>query len=242
MQKILGKVRRAVTDYKMISEGDHIVVGVSGGKDSLLLLTALSNYRKFSPVNFKLTSVNINLGFKNTDEKEVIEFDNYIKSLDVELIRVDTDIAYILFENRKEKSPCSLCSKMRRGALNTKAIDIGAKKLALGHHSDDVLQTMFLSFLYEGRLSTFQPTAFMDRTGITLIRPFIYVTEDDIENLSKKLELPIIHNVCPANKETQREYMAELIEKLNNDIPGAKERMISALTHPERNNLWRPPD
>lgn len=239
MRKILGKVRKAVVDYNMINDGDHIVVGVSGGKDSLLLLTAMSIYQKFSPQKFELTAVTIDLGFEGTDKQQMQTFEDYIKGLGVKHIVEKTDIGHILFEDRKEKSPCSLCSKMRRGALNTKAIELGANKLALGHHSDDVLQTFLLSFIYEGRLSTFQPTAFMDRTEITLIRPFIYVSEEEIKAATKRQELPAVFNVCPANKLTQREYMNELIFKIDADIPGAKDRMLSAITHPERNNLWK---
>ncbi|MFA6766279.1 MAG: ATP-binding protein [Clostridia bacterium] len=242
MQKILGKIRKADTDYKMILENDHIVVGVSGGKDSLALLTALTAYQKFCPAKFKITAVNIDMGFEDTSKEQIDRFDSYIKSLVVDYIKVQTNIAHILFEDRKEKSPCSLCSKMRRGALSTKTIEIGAKKLALGHHSDDILHTFLLSFVFEGRLSVFQPTSFMDRTGITLIRPFIYVSEAEIISLTKRLKLPIVYNVCPQDKHTQRDYMAKLIEKLDKDFPDAKKRMTSALLNPERNNLWKKPD
>lgn len=238
MRKILGKVRRAIADYNMINDGDHIVVGVSGGKDSLALVAALANYQKFSPQKFQITAVTIDLGFNDTDLEQMKTMSNFIEGLGVKHVIEKTSIGYILFEDRKEKSPCSLCSKMRRGALNTKAIELKANKLALGHHSDDVLQTFMLSFIYEGRLSTFQPTAFMDRTEITLIRPFIYVSEEEIISTAKRNELPTVFNVCPANKLTQREYMNELIFQIDKDIPGAKDRMISAVTHPERNNLW----
>lgn len=239
MQKILGKVRKAIVDYHMIDDGDKIVVGVSGGKDSLLLLTALAMYQNFSPQKFELYAVTIDLGFADTDEKEKQAMTEYIEKLGIKHITEHTKIGNIIFEDRKEKSPCSLCSKMRRGALNTKAIELGAKKLALGHHSDDALQTLLLSFIYEGRLSTFQPTGFMDRTGITLMRPFIYVSEKEIEWTANRLKLPIVHNYCPANKNTQREYMSELVKKLEQDIPGATDRMTAAVMHPERNNLWK---
>lgn len=239
MKKILGKVRRAIIDYHMIDDEDSIVVGVSGGKDSLLLLNALATYQKFSVEKFELTAVTIDLGFRGTSEIEKKAMTEYIEKLGVRHITVQTNIGNIIFEERKEKSPCSLCAKMRRGALNDKAVELGAKKLALGHHSDDVLQTLLLSLIYEGRLSTFHPTGFMDRTGITLMRPFIYVSEEEIEGTAKRLNLPIVHNFCPANKLTQREYMSELVKKIEKDIPGSKERMAAAVLHPERNNLWK---
>lgn len=240
MQKILGDMRRAIADYKMIEDNDHIVVGVSGGKDSLTLLSCLARFRIFSEAKFKLTAIMIDLGFKDTKQSEVDDLIEFCKSLDVELIIEKTNIGQIVFEERKEKNPCSLCSKMRRGALNTKCIEIGANKLALGHHSDDVLETMLLSFIYEGRLSTFQPLSFMDRTGITLIRPFIYVDEADIKGVTNRYNLPIVHNPCPANKITQREYMKDLVKHICKDIPFAKDRMTAAIMHPERYNLFPP--
>lgn len=238
MQRILNKTRKAIIDYKMIADGDHIVVGVSGGKDSLLLLKILSIYQKFSPQKFNLTAVNIDLGFPSTSRDEIKMLKVYIASLGIDFIIEETQIAHILFEDRKEKSPCSLCSKLRRGALNTKAVEIGANKLALGHHSDDILQTFLLSMMYESRLSIFQPTAYMDRTQITLIRPFIYVSEKEIIASANRHSLPTVFNVCPVDKQTQREYMSRLISQIDKDISGAKSRMLSAITHPERNNLW----
>lgn len=238
MQRILNKTRKAIIDYKMIADGDHIVVGVSGGKDSLLLLKILSIYQKFSPQKFNLTAVNIDLGFPSTSRDEIKMLKGYIASLGIDFIIEETQIAHILFEDRKEKSPCSLCSKLRRGALNTKAVEIGANKLALGHHSDDILQTFLLSMMYESRLSIFQPTAYMDRTQITLIRPFIYVSEKEIIASANRHSLPTVFNVCPVDKQTQREYMSRLIFQIDKDISGAKSRMLSAITHPERNNLW----
>lgn len=241
MRKILAHLRKAVTDYNMISDGDHIAVGVSGGKDSLLLLTALAAYQKFSPQKFDLTAITVDMGFEGTDKEELNALVSYIEGLGVRFVLEKTEIAHILFDIRKEKSPCSLCSKLRRGALNAKAKEIGANKLALGHHSDDALQTLMLSFVYEGRLSCFQPVSHMERMNITLIRPFIYVTEGLIKSVSGRLNLPILHNVCPANKHTQREYMANLIFGIDADIPGGKERMMQAVLHPERNNLWQKP-
>ena len=221
----------------MINMGDHVAVGLSGGKDSLLLLTLLKAYQKFSPEIFKLTAITIDLGFKDTNPKEVEALKEYCKNLGVEYIIEPSEIAEIIFTERKEKNPCSLCSKMRRGALNTSAIKIGANKLALGHHAEDLLETFLLSFIYEGRLSTFKPVSYMDRTDMTLIRPMIYISEDEVKCFAKKHALPVVFNPCPKNHVSQREYMKNLVNKLNEDIPIAKLRMLSALYHPERNSL-----
>ena len=235
-------MRRAITDYDMIKDGDRIAVGVSGGKDSLLLLSALKAYNRFSPERFELAAITIDMGFKNADEGEKTALKQYIADMGVPYYVIETDIAEIIFDLRKESNPCSLCSKMRRGALNNKAIELGFNKLALGHHADDVVQTMLLSLLYEGRFSTFQPVSYMDRSGITLIRPFIYTSEADIKGAVKKADLPVLHNPCPANNHTQREYVNELVKRLNSEVPFARERMLGAIYHPERNNLWKKPD
>lgn len=238
MQKILSAMRRAIEDYTMIEEGDKIAVGVSGGKDSLLLLTALKAYQRFSPQKFELSAITVDMGFKDTDKNEMQALVDYCKTLDVPYYVVKTDIAEIIFDVRKEKNPCSLCSKMRRGALNTEANRLGINKIALGHHADDVIQTMFLSLFYEGRFSTFAPTAFMDRSKISMIRPLIYIFEKDVTGAANKLKLPVLHNPCPANKHTQREYINGLIKEISKEIPFVKERIMSAIQNPNRNNLW----
>jgi tRNA(Ile)-lysidine synthetase-like protein len=240
MQQLLGLLRKAIADYKMIESGDHVVVGLSGGKDSLTLLSCLAAYQKFSPEKFKLTAVTVDLGFKDVCPHQVEAMKAYCSNLGVEYIIEKTDIAEVIFDIRKEKNPCSLCSKMRRGVINTACKKIGANKLALGHHSEDLLETFLLSFMYEGRLNTFQPTSFMDRSGITLIRPFIYVSENDIAAFAKRNNLPIVFNPCPKNHFSQREYMKELVKSLQKDIPFAKERMFQAIIHSERYNLFPP--
>lgn len=232
MQSILSAMRRAVNHYDMIKDGDNIAVGLSGGKDSVTLLAALAAYRRFCPQSFTLSAVTIDLGLG----ADFSPLNDFCRSVGVPYRLVDTQIGEIIFTERKEKSPCSLCSKMRRGALNTAITEMGANKLALGHHADDVAETFLLSLLYEGRLSTFSPVSFMDRSKITLIRPFIYVEEKNIIPVAK--DFPIVHNPCPKNHVTQREYMKNLIKKLNSDIPGAKDRILSSIFHPERNNLW----
>lgn len=225
-------MRRAITDYKMIQDGDKIVVGLSGGKDSLLLTKALKNYQRFSPDKFELKAVTVDLGL-GADFSHLIQF---CRDLDVDYHIEHTQIGPIIFDERKEKNPCSLCSKMRRGALNSCVNNFGFNKLALGHHADDLSETLLLSLIYEGRLSTFAPYSFMDKSGVTMIRPFIYTFEKDIIGEAK--DLPVLFNPCPANHATQREYMKNLIKTLCKDIPFAKDRIHSAITHPERYNLW----
>lgn len=242
MQKILGALRRAIIDYDMISEGDHIAVGISGGKDSIALLVALNNYKRFSPTHFTLSAITIDLGFKETSKTEIEAMSRFIENLGIDYYFIKTDIGKIIFETRKESNPCSLCSKMRRGALNKKAIEIGANKLALGHHADDVVQTMLLSLLYEGRFSTFAPVSYLDRTGITLIRPFIYTSETEITEAVRRYNLPVVNNPCPANKHTQREYINNLIKYIQQEAPFAKKNMLSAIYHPERSKLWEIPN
>lgn len=241
MQKLLGLTRRAITDYNMISKNDHIAVGISGGKDSIALLLALHAYQKFSPIPFTLSAITINLGFDDTLQAEVDKLTQFISNLKIHYYIVETDIAKIVFDTRKESNPCSLCSKMRKGALNNKAIEIGANKVALGHHADDVAQTMLLSLLYEGRFSTFAPVSYLDKSKITLIRPLIYALEKDIENLTQQYDFSVVTNPCPANKNTKREYVNNLIKHIQNDVPFAKKNILSAIYHPERNKLWISP-
>lgn len=242
MQQILSTMRRAITDYNMIQGGDKIAVGVSGGKDSLALLAALKAYQRFSPEKFQLVGITVDMGFKDASKGEMAALTAYIESLEVPYYVISTDIADIIFDQRKESNPCSLCSKMRRGALNNKAVELGCNKLALGHHADDVVQTMLLSLLYEGRFSTFQPVSYMDRSGITLIRPFIYTDEKDIKGLVNRIFLPVLHNPCPANKHTQREYVNNLVKRLTEEVPFARERILGAIYNPQRNNLWQKPE
>ncbi len=233
LQNILSSMRRATSEFNMIADGDRIAVGLSGGKDSLVLLKALSVFRKFSPEKFELVAITIDMGLGNIDFEPLIEF---CKQEDVEYHIEHTDIGDIIFNVRKEKNPCSLCSKMRRGALNNALKTYGCNKLALGHHADDLVETMLLSFFYEGRLSTFAPISYMDRSGVTLIRPLIYTEEKNIAAYAR--DLPVAKNPCPADHETQREAMKKLIKHIQKDIPFAKDRMFGAITSPDRYNLW----
>ena len=238
LQKILSPMRRAIQDFNMIEDGDNIFVGLSGGKDSILLLTALSTYRLFSPEKFSLHAITINPGqFLDKDELEKTK--KYCESINVDLHILNTDIAEIVFDVRNESNPCSLCAKMRRGALNDKINELGGGKLALAHNADDVAETFIMSLVYEGRLNCFEPKAYMTRAKVTMIRPFVYIKEKDIVYAVNKLELPIVTNHCPANKHSQRQWAKEFIHNLDKEVPGAKDNILGAIYNPDRTNLWK---
>lgn len=233
LQQLLSPFRRAVNDYNMIENGDKIAVGISGGKDSLVLLTLLREYQKYFNCKFDLIAVTIDMGFCENAYQPIADYCNQIG---VEYRIVKTDIAEIVFDIRNEKNPCSLCAKMRRGALNSEIKAHGFDKLALGHHRDDVVETFMLSLFYEGRLNTFQPKSFMSRSGVTLIRPMIYLAEKDISGLAKTM--PVVKNPCPADKHTERENMKKLLKDLSAVYPDLSEKFANAIMHPERYNLW----
>ena len=234
-QKMLSKLRKAVTDFKMIKDGDKVAVGVSGGKDSVTLLKLLAEYRKFSPERFDLIAITVDLRFDKTDT-DFSSIENFCTANDIPYFIERTDIGEIIFDARKEKSPCSLCSKMRKGALYDVAKRHGATKVALGHHSDDLTDTFLMSMLYEGRLSTFAPKSYLDRSQLTLIRPMLYLDEATIKGYSK--DLPIVPSKCPADKNTKREYVKDLIKGIGKDLPCVREMLFTALTHPERYSLF----
>lgn len=235
MQQILSSLRRAVEDHHMINDGDRIAVGLSGGKDSSALLGALAAFRRFSPARYDLMAVTVDMG-AGADYGIMRE---YCDRLEVPYIIEETQLYDIIFNERKEKNPCSLCAKMRRGALNSVLNREGYNKLALGHHADDVAETLLMSLLYEGRLNTFKPVSEMTRTGITLIRPFVYVDEKDINALCSDENIPIVHNPCPANHVTNREYMKNLIRQLDKDTGHIAGKNIKrAIFNPGRNSLW----
>lgn len=233
IQKLLSLMRRAINDFDMIHSGDKIAVGVSGGKDSLALLQLLCAYQKFSEHAFELCAVTVDMGFANNDFSPV---ERFCEELGVNYRREKTDIAEIIFDVRREKNPCSLCAKMRRGALNSVINEMGYNKLALGHHKNDVVDTFMLSLMFEGRLSTFQPVSYMSRSDVTLIRPLVYVSEREIAGLAKTL--PVCKNPCPADKRSQREEMKKLLKDVAVKYPDVSDRIANAVMHPDRYNLW----
>lgn len=235
MQKLMGLVRRCVDDYNMIEEGDRIAVGVSGGKDSLVLLVLLAGLRKYFNKSFTLEAITIDMGL-GMDYSAV---EALCKEWDVPYTIVQTQIAPIIFEHRKEKNPCSMCSKMRRGALNQTIVEKGFNKLALGHHYDDAVETFLMSLIYEGRISCFQPVTDLDRTGVTQIRPMLYIHEKTVDNFARRMALPVIENRCPVDKQTKREEIKSLIFDLSQTYPDLKERIFGAMQRlplPE----WKP--
>ena len=232
MQHVLSTMRKAIEKYKLIEDGDKIAVGVSGGKDSLVLLAALANFKKFGLFNYELTAITIDNYSGNVDYSKLKEFCN---NLGVELIVEQTDIYDIVFNVRKESNPCSLCAKMRRGALNSVCNRIGFNKLALAHHKQDVVTTFFMSLLYEGRLSTMLPTSYMSNSQITLIRPLYLTPEKDIVHASKNM--PILKSCCPANNDSKRKEIKEFIEELETKFPDCRKRIERALLTPDTYNL-----
>lgn len=232
---MLSPFRRAINQYKMIKDGDKIAVGVSGGKDSVTLLKLLAEYQKFSPEKFELIAITVDLRFDGKP-MDTAPIQKLCDELNVKYVVEETDIGQIVFDARKETNPCALCSKMRKGALYNCATDNGCNKVALGHHKDDLIDTMFLSLFYEGRLSTFAPKSYLNRTGLTMIRPLIFTNEKDITPYAR--ELPVVKSCCPANKTTKRERIKEIISLIGKDIPDIREMVFTALVHPERYNLF----
>ena len=226
MQEILGLVRRCVEDYDMIQAGDTVAVGVSGGKDSLLTLTALARLSRFYPKPFWVVAMTVEAGTPGMSFDGVAD---YCRALGVEYIRVSVPIYEVVFLERREKNPCSLCAKLRRGALSTAMNEHGIRKIALGHHYDDAVETMLMSLIFEGRLGCFQPVTYLSRSDVTQIRPLLYVKEQQVRNVAAKLDLPIVHNPCPANGETRRQEVKDLIESLSERYPDLKQKLFGAM-------------
>ena len=235
MQRLVGLVRRCVEDYNMIQQGDRIAVGVSGGKDSLALLVLLAELRKYNHNSFSLEAITIDMGLGMDYDAIAL----LCEQLEVPYTVVPTQIGPVIFEHRKEKNPCSMCAKMRRGALNQALLDRGLNKLALGHHYDDAVETFLMSLLFEGRISCFQPVTDLDRTGIIQIRPMLYIHEKTVDNFAVRQGLPVIENRCPVDKTTKRTEVKELIFELSARYPDLKERIFGAMQRlplPE----WKP--
>ena len=225
MQKLMGLVRRCVDDYNMISAGDRIAVGVSGGKDSLVLLVLLAGLKKYFNKPFTLEAITIDMGLG----MDYAPIQQLCDELEVPYTIVKTEIAPIIFDHRKEKNPCSMCAKMRRGALNQAILDKGFNKLALGHHYDDAVETFMMNLLFEGRIGCFQPVTNLDRTGIIQIRPMLYIHERTVDNFAVRQNLPVIENRCPVDKTTKREEVKKLVFDLSSTYPDLKERIFGAM-------------
>ena len=230
MQKILSLLRQCVEDYHMIAPNDRIAVGVSGGKDSLLLLSALCALQKFYPIPFEVEAITVDMGYPDADFSAIRDF---CDRLGVRYTVVHTQIKEIIFDVRKEENPCSLCAKMRHGALHDAAKELSCNKVALGHHQDDAIETFLMSLYFEGRIHCFSPVTYLERKDITLIRPLLYLPERYVWGYAKRENLPVTKNPCPVDGHTKREYIKQHIKGLEQENPGIKKRLFTAL----RNSL-----
>lgn len=228
LQQVMSYVRRALDDYNMIQEEDRIAVGISGGKDSLTLLYALHGLKRFYPKTFEIHAVTVDLGFQNLNLEKIKQL---CEELEVPYTIVKTDIADIIFHQREEENPCSLCAKMRKGALNQAIKEAGCNKVAYAHHKDDVVETMLMSLIFEGRFHTFSPVTYLDRMDLTVIRPLMYMNEADVIGFVNKHNVPVVKSPCPADGHTKREYVKQLLRQLNLENPGVKERMFTAIVN-----------
>lgn len=228
LQRLLSLTRQAIDYYQMIDDGDKIAIGLSGGKDSLTLLYALNELKRFYPKQFELVAITVDLGFPDIDLTSV---KNLCSQLSIPYTIIPTDIGKILFTIRKEPNPCALCAKLRKGTFNQKAIELGCNKIAYAHHKDDVIETMLLSLIYEGRFHAFAPNTYLDRTELTVIRPLIYVDEADVISFKTRYQLPVCKNPCPVDGHTKREYVKNLTKRLEGENPGAKNRLFHAIVN-----------
>lgn len=226
IRRLLSYTRRALDDYKMIEEGDCIAVGISGGKDSLALLAALWNLKMFYPVNYRLCAITVDMGFEGSDYSTI---ESFCKEMDIEYRVVNSDLARIIFDVRKESNPCSLCAKMRRGILHDTAKAMGCNKIALGHHFDDVVETFMMNLFNEGRLGSFRPVTYLSRKDITVIRPLVYAPEKDVEYFVRQNDLPVCHSLCPEDKHTDREKVKQLLHTLEKENKGLRHRIFVAM-------------
>ena len=230
IKRVLSYTRRAVDDYNMIEEGDRVAVGISGGKDSTTLLCALADLRRFYPKKFDIVAITIDMGFEGSDYSAVAEF---CDKIGVEYRVIPTQISTVIFDVRKESNPCSLCAKMRRGALHSAAKELGCNRVALGHHFDDVVETFMMNLFFEGRLGCFQPVTYLSRRDIYLIRPMIYMPEKDVRYFASKADLPVVKSLCPADGNTEREEMKKLLASLERQNKGLRYRIFGAIQRGE---------
>lgn len=230
IEHILSHVRKAVEEYDMIEDGDRIAVGISGGKDSLTLLCALAKLKRFLPVKYDVVGITVDMGFENADFSKI---QLLCDELEVPFKVIKTDIYEIIFNVRKEKNPCSLCARMRRGALHDACIEAGYNKIALGHHFDDVVETFMLNLFFEGRIGSFRPVTYLSRKQITMIRPLIYTHEKEIKSFAKMAGLPVIKSPCPADGNTERAKMKDYLATFDKEHPGLYHRIVGAIQRGE---------
>ena len=226
LQRLYSYARKAIDEYHMIENGDKIAVGISGGKDSLTLLYALAGLRKFYPKKFDIVAITGQLGISEMDLSPIQKL---CSELEVEYHIIHTEIYQTIFEIRKEQNPCSLCAKMRKGAYNEKAKELGCNKFAYAHHKDDLVETLYMSLMFEGRIHTFSPVSYMDRMDLTLIRPLMFTPEADVIGFSNKYNLPIVKNKCPADGYTKRQYIKDFLKTLEKETPGVIDRAFTAI-------------
>lgn len=226
LQRLMSLTRKAIDEYGMIEEGDKIAVGISGGKDSLALLYALHGLQRFYPRHFDIEAITVHAGI---DEMDFSPIDALCREMEIHYTVVKTDIFNIVFHMRKEENPCSLCAKLRKGAFNDKAKALGCNKIAYAHHKDDIIETLLMSLIYEGRLHSFSPVTYLDRMELTLIRPLLFVNEADVIGFEHLYKLPVVQNLCPADGATKREYVKNLIRQLDEENPGVRERIFTAI-------------
>ncbi|MBE7018314.1 MAG: tRNA 2-thiocytidine biosynthesis protein TtcA [Ruminococcaceae bacterium] len=227
MRKMLSYLRRAIDDYHMIAENDVIAVGISGGKDSIVLFQAMIQLKRFYPVPFQLMGITVDLGFDIP--LETAEIQKLAEKHGIHYHVIKTQIKEIVFDIRKEENPCSLCAKLRKGALMDYAKQLGCNKVALGHHYDDVVETFFMKLFYEGNIGCFSPVTYLSRRDITQIRPLIFAPEAEIKSTAERLELPVFKNPCPNDGESKRQEIKDLIYDLRKDYPDLKEKVFGGL-------------
>ena len=227
-QKLLSLIRQAIEDYHMIEEGDRIAVGVSGGKDSLTLLYAMELLHRFYPKKFELSAITCNVGFEGMDFSGVA---NFCESLEIPYEQVDTEIAKIVFQENKDARPCSLCAKLRKGAMYQRLGELGINKIAYAHNKDDFIETALMSLIYEGRFYACPPVTILPEAGVTVIRPMMYVPEKGVTNFVAAQGIKVVKNTCPVDGSTKREYAKQLMEQINRENPGAKDRIMHAIVN-----------
>lgn len=228
MQKMLGYMRKAIQEFDMIQDGDRIAVGVSGGKDSLVLLKGLIELRRFIGIDYDVVAITLDPRFGGV-EGDYSSVAQMCSEAEVEYRLIPTDIGQIVFDIRKEPNPCSLCAKLRRGALHNAAKDAGCNKIALGHHFDDAVETFMMNLLNEGRIGCFSPVTHLARCGLVQIRPMVMAPEKEIIRAARRLDLNVVKSKCPADGHTSRQKTKELLAELEKTNKGVTERIFGAM-------------